>query len=128
VRVGLDAYPDLHFNGRVAQISPLAVTSTLSPKVRTFIVLIDVEGSHPNLMPDLTASLDVELARVPGALVVPRDALRAEAERVFVRVQAGSGFAEREVTVAAMSAHEAVIKSGLEEGASVMRNVSGGSR
>lgn len=128
VRVGLDAYADLHFNGRITQISPLGVTSTLSPKVRTFIVLIDVEGSHPNLMPDLTASLDVELARVAGALVVPRDALRAEAERVFVRVQNGSRFDDREVTVAAMSAHEAVIKSGLEEGVSIMRNVAAGGR
>jgi HlyD family secretion protein len=124
--VGLDAYPDLHFKGKIAQISPLGVTSTLSPKVRTFIVLIDVEGSHPNLMPDLTASLDVELARIPGAVVVPRDALRTEAERVFVRVQRGSRFDEREVTVAAMSAHEAIVKSGLEEGVSIMRNIGGG--
>ena len=89
VKVGLDAYPDLFFAGRVAQISPIAVTSTLSPKVRSFIVLIDVSGAHPNLMPDLTASLDVELARVPGALVVPRDAIRYDGERAFVRVKRG---------------------------------------
>ena len=41
-------------------------------------------------MPDLTASLDVELARETGALVVPRDALRFDGEQVFVRVQRGS--------------------------------------
>ena len=41
------------FDGRIAQISPLGVTSVLSAKVRTFIVLVDVNGSHPNLMPDL---------------------------------------------------------------------------
>ena len=35
VRVGLDAYPALSFDGRIAQISPLGVTSVLSPKVRT---------------------------------------------------------------------------------------------
>ena len=88
VRVGLDAYPDLSFDGTIAQISPLGVTSTLSPKVRTFVVLVDVDGSHPNLMPDLTASLDVELARVPNALVVPRDALRYNGEvDACVRVQ-----------------------------------------
>ena len=29
----------------------------------------------PKLMPDLTASLDVTLSRLPGALVVPRDAV-----------------------------------------------------
>jgi HlyD family secretion protein len=123
VKVGLDAYPDLFFGGRVAQISPIAVTSTLNPKVRNFVVLIDVTGSHANLMPDLTASLDVELARVPGALVVPRDALRHDGERVLVRVKSGNGYEDRPVTVGSMNAHEAVITSGLDEGAEVARNV-----
>ena len=123
VAVGLDAYPDLSFKGRVSQISPLAVRSTMSPKVRTFVALIDVIGSHPNLMPDLTASLDVELAREPGVIVVPRDALRHDGERAFVRVRQGASFDERAVTVGALNAHEAVVTSGLDEGVAVARNV-----
>ena len=59
-----------------------AVTSTLSPKVRNFIALIAVDGAHPNLMPDLTASLDVE-TRAPA-----RRARRA-ARRAPVRRRAG---------------------------------------
>ncbi len=121
VRVGLDAYPDLSFSGRVGQISPLGVTSQLSAKVRQFLVLIDVEGSHPNLMPDLTASIDVELERIPGALVVPRDAVRYDGGRAFVRVRSGSGFADRGIAVGAKSANEAVVTSGLEEGVEVAR-------
>jgi multidrug efflux pump subunit AcrA (membrane-fusion protein) len=123
VRVGLDAYPALGFDGRVTQISPLGVTSTLSPKVRTFVVLIDVKGSHPNLMPDLSASLDVTLSRSPRAIVVPRDSLRYEGDRAFVRVQRGSGFDDRPVTVSALNGHEAMLGSGLEEGAVIARNV-----
>jgi len=123
VRIGLDAYPALFFDGRVAQISPLGVTSTLSQKVRNFVVLIDVHGSHPNLMPDLSASLDVTLARSPQAIVVPRDSLRRDGERTFVRVQRGSGFEERAVTVLALNAHEAMLGSGLDEGAVIARNV-----
>ncbi len=92
VRVGLDAYPTLFFDGRVAQISPLGVTSVLSAKVRNFIVLVDVNGSHPNLMPDLTASLDVTLARTAGAIVIPRDALQQNGDRTAVRVQRGQRF------------------------------------
>jgi HlyD family secretion protein len=125
VRVGLDAYPDLHFPGNIAHISPLGVASNLSPKVRAFVALIDVKGSHPNLMPDLTASLDVELSREPRALVVPRDAVRSDGERTFVSVQRGSGFEDREVTIGRTNAHEAVIASGIDEGAVVARNVSG---
>ena len=126
VRVGLDAYPELHFGGRIAQISPLGITSTLSPKVRNFVVLIDVEGAHPNLMPDLTASLDVELSRVAGSLVIPRDAIRHDGERTVVRAQRGSSFEDREVKIAAMSAHEAIVTAGLEEGAVIARNVAAG--
>jgi HlyD family secretion protein len=123
VRVGLDAYPDLFFNGRVAQISPIATASTLSPKVRTFVTIIEIQGSHANLMPDLTASLDVELGREPRMLVVPRDALRFEGERAIVSVRRGSSFADQPVTVGDMNAHEAVVSSGLEEGAIVERNI-----
>ncbi|MEN3338099.1 MAG: HlyD family secretion protein [Acidobacteriota bacterium] len=123
VRIGLDAYPALSFEGRVAQISPLAVTSTLSQSVRTFVALIDVNGAHPNLMPDLSASLDVTFTRSPRAIVVPRDALRIDGDRTFVRAQRGSGFEDRSVTVSAVNAHEAMIASGLDEGVVIARNV-----
>jgi HlyD family secretion protein len=125
VRIGLDAYPDLSFTGRVAQVSPMAVTSALSPKVRTFVALIAVDGSHPNLMPDLTASLDVQLAQQSGVLVVPRDALRFDGEQVYVRVQRAGAFADQQVTVGPMNAHEAVVTAGLAEGAILERHVGG---
>lgn len=123
VRIGLDAYPALSFEGVVAQISPLGVTSTLSPKVRSFAMLVDVHGAHPNLMPDLTAALDVEIERVPGALVVPRDAVRRDGERAYVQVRRGDRFEPQEVTLGAMNRHEVVVQAGLEPGAVVLRNV-----
>ena len=123
VRVGLDAYPNLSFDGRIAQISPLGVTSVLSAKVRTFIVLVDVNGSHPNLMPDLSASLDVALARTPNAIVIPRDAIRQEGARTIVRVKRGSGFEDRTVTVTATNAHEAMLSGGLDDGSVLARNI-----
>ncbi len=126
VRIGLDAYPDLSFDGTVSQISPLAARSVLSGKVRTFVAIIDIRGSHPKLMPDLTASLDVELAREPGVLVVPRDALKKEGDRTVVRLQNGSSFRDQAVTVGSMSAHEAVVAAGLEDGAVISRHIASG--
>ena len=122
VHVGLDAYPELTFQGRIDQISPIGQQSTLSPKVRSFIVLVLVNGAHPNLMPDLTASLDVELDRTANALVVPRDAIVFEGEHAYVRVQRGGRLERQDVSVGAMNTHEAVITSGLQEGVTVARN------
>jgi multidrug efflux pump subunit AcrA (membrane-fusion protein) len=123
VKVGLDAYPELSFDGRIAQISPLGVVSTLSPKARIFVVLVDVNGSHPNLMPDLTASLDVTLSRVSDALVVPRDAVATSGTRAYVKVQRGASYEERDVTIGATSALDVVITSGVDAGTVVARNV-----
>jgi HlyD family secretion protein len=123
VRVGLDAYPDLSFEGTVNQISPIGTQSQLSPKVRTFIVLVLVKGAHPNLMPDLTASLDVELERTRGVLVVPRDAVIAEGEHAFVMARRGGHLERQDVTIGATNTHEAVITSGLQDGVVVARNV-----
>jgi multidrug resistance efflux pump len=126
VRVGLDAYPELGFTGAVAQISPIGVQSSLSPKVRNYIVLISVQEAHPNLMPDLTASLDVELSRSAGALVVPRDAVAYDGQQAYVRVQRGSSSERRDVAVGARNMHEVVVSGGLAEGTVVARNVAQG--
>ena len=122
VSVGLDAYPELRFTGTVDQISPIGQQSTLSPKVRHFIVLVLVKEAHPNLMPDLTASLDVELDRLRGVVVVPRDAVVLEGEHAYVRVQRGGRFDRQDVTLGPLNTHEAVVTGGLQEGVTVARN------
>jgi HlyD family secretion protein len=122
VRVGLDAYPSLTFDGSITQISPIAQQSTLSPKVRTFVVLVLVNRSHPNLMPDLTASLDVELERTPAALVVPRDALIVDGDQTYAMVQRGGAFERQPVSVGTLAATEATVRSGLQEGVTIARN------
>jgi len=128
VRVGLDAYPELSFTGEVSQISPIAAQSTLNPKVRTFTVVILVHGSHPNLMPDLTASLDVDLQRVPGALVVPREAVGRDEGQDFVEVRHGGRVERRPVTLGPSNTSDVVVTSGLQEGVTVSRALSGAPR
>ena len=57
--IRLDEYPELRFGGRVELVAPLGVSSSLTPKVRTFVALVSIEGSSPQLMPDLTASVEI---------------------------------------------------------------------
>jgi HlyD family secretion protein len=133
-RISLDAYPDLHFNGRVEQVTPVGTTSMLTTRVRNFVAIVSIQGSHPKLMPDLSAAVDVELERTDNAIVVPRDAIvlarrssQSEGGRegdVFtVRVLDGDSTRPRTVSLGAMNDYEVVVTSGLEPGTLVQRHV-----
>jgi len=121
-QVRLDAYPELVFPGRLDQVAAIGVTSGFSDKVRTFAARFSIKGSDPKLMPDLSASVDVELERVRNVLVAPRDAVRNENGQAFVNVKNGFGFEKRAVKAGAADDVEIVIESGLQPGALVLRN------
>jgi multidrug resistance efflux pump len=72
-RIGLDGFPDLSFTGEVTTVTPLASTSQLSVPVRSFVVVVSIHGSHPQLLPDLTASVDI----IPDAPVSRQAAMAA---------------------------------------------------
>jgi multidrug resistance efflux pump len=59
VQVTLDSYPSRSFEGRLEQLSPVATTSTLNPRGRTFLALFSIAESDPHLLPDLAAAIDV---------------------------------------------------------------------
>jgi multidrug resistance efflux pump len=59
VTVGLDGFPDLRFKGQIASVTPLAAPSQRTPTVRAFIAIVSIVGSDPQLLPDLTAWVDV---------------------------------------------------------------------
>jgi HlyD family secretion protein len=60
-RVTLDAYPGKTYPAKLLQISPVAVSGSFSNKVRTFVALFGIDGSDPQLAPDLSAAVDVSL-------------------------------------------------------------------
>ena len=58
-RITLDSFPDREFRGRLEQLSPIASTSALSSRVRTFVAIFSIAGSDPHLLPDLAAAVDI---------------------------------------------------------------------
>lgn len=67
VQITLDSYPVRPFPGRVEYVSPVAITSGLSARVRTFLAVFSVDGTDPHLLPDLAAAVDVPAAPVKVA-------------------------------------------------------------
>lgn len=67
-KVRLDAYPDLLFPAKVEQLAPIGENGSFSQKVRSFAVIVSIDGNHPKLMPDLSAAVDVDVpAQVAGS-------------------------------------------------------------
>ena len=122
VRVGqpatirLDAYPDLVFEGRVDQIGPLAMSSQLTARVRMFIAVVSINGSHAVLMPDLSAAVDITVEKLDDVLVVPRAAVAIDGTGATVEVRGPGRSGRQSVTLGAASAEAAVIAKGLDEG------------
>jgi len=121
----LDAFPDLVFRGRLEELAVIATSSALastqSRYVRTFAALFSIDGSHPKLMPDLSIAVDVELDRKEEALVIPRESILQEHGRSYVNVLHEGRFERQEVSVGEVSDLDAVIETGLEEGALIER-------
>jgi multidrug resistance efflux pump len=126
-RVSLDAYPGLVFNGQVTQLAPLAITSSMTSAVRSFVALITVQGSDPNLMPDLSAAVDITVERRDGCLLLPREAVGLETAGAWVRLRRGGSFVRQPVVVGEVGVDQVVVASGVAEGAAVARRAAGGS-
>ncbi|HUK32131.1 MAG TPA: HlyD family efflux transporter periplasmic adaptor subunit [Candidatus Acidoferrum sp.] len=121
VEIRLDAYPDLVFHGRVNQVSAIGTTGAFSDKVHSFVVLFTIDGTNANLLPDLSASVDVEMDRTPNALVIPRDAVIHRDGKTFVRVVKGNTSEEREVKISKSDEVEVVVESGVQAGDTLIR-------
>ena len=58
--ITLDSYPSRQFKARLEYVSPIATTSALSNRVRTFVAVFAMEESDPHLLPDLAAAVEIQ--------------------------------------------------------------------
>jgi multidrug efflux pump subunit AcrA (membrane-fusion protein) len=114
--VRLDAYPGKTYRARLDQLSPVAVPSSFSNKVRVFNAIFTIDGADPTLTPDLSAAVDVELERREETLLAPLDAIEYKNGKPFLRVRQGSGVDLRPVTLGPHNDTHIVIDSGAEPG------------
>jgi HlyD family secretion protein len=71
-KVRLDAYPDLVFAAKLDQLAPIGEGGDFSNKLRSFVVIVAIEGNDPKLMPDLSAAVDVDVANQNAASSEPK--------------------------------------------------------
>lgn len=118
----LDAYPELHFPGTVKYVNAIASPSRNSNRIRYFTVTVSIQGSDPNLLPDLTAAADLRMEAYEGVLLLPRNAVVFHEGHALVEVLENGGSEVREIKTGAMNECEIVVESGIDEGATVALN------
>ena len=62
-KVRLDAYPDMVFPAKLDQLAPIGEGGDFSSKLKSFVVVVAIEGNDPKLMPDLSAAVDVDVTK-----------------------------------------------------------------
>lgn len=62
-KVRLDAYPDVVFPAKLEQMAPVAQSGDFSNRLRTFVIILSIQGNDPKLMPDLSAAVDVDTSK-----------------------------------------------------------------
>lgn len=113
-QISLDAYPKMRFPGALEELDPLGHPSEESDTVRTFAAVFSIQGANAKLMPDLSAAVDLELANVKNAVVVPAEGVEHEASSDYVWLKSGDAFQKHTVTLGPSNGLETVISAGLK--------------
>jgi HlyD family secretion protein len=107
-----DAYPTQRFAAELVYINPGVNAQTGAVEVK-----LDVPSPPPVLKQDMTVSVDIEVARHPGALLVPTGAVReAEGPTPWVLQVQGGHAVRRAVRLGLRSGGAAEMLEGLHAG------------
>lgn len=118
VAITADAFPGKRFTGKVVRIATMGVNVS---NVVTFEVKIEVLGERKSLMkPEMTANVEIMVARRDGVLLVPTEAVVRAANGQFVTVVNGADREERKVEIGLTDGVRTEVVSGLAEGQAVV--------
>ena len=116
-KIRLDAFPQIEFTGKVTSIGALGFSAGQKAYwVRKVPLQLAIDGSHPQLIPDLSASADLQLAPPQAGVLVPLEALGASPSGTTVEVRNGQGWREVPVSISSRTNTMAVVTSGLNPG------------
>ena len=123
MKVGCDAFPGLALDGHIYSIGALAAAGwSQSVYVRNVPVNISIDGVDPRVIPDLSASGDVELERADHVVAIPLSAVRENNGKASVMVRKGDAFEERAVTLGLRTNEQVAVLTGLQAGEEVRLN------
>ena len=117
VTVRLESRPDLDIQGRVRAVGRTVRQRSWRTPLKVYKVDVALTGSDPTLMrPSMRFRGDVESGRIPGLLLVPREAVFLRDEGPVVWVRGLFRWTERTVRLGRSNRRQVEVVSGLREG------------
>ena len=115
-RIRVLPFPDQVYSGRVVRLA-----DAIDPERRTLLVWIEVQNTPDRrLKPEMFAQVDLVVARLSSAVVVPNEAVQMNGPERFVFVQNGESFVRQNVVVGERDDRYTAILSGLVPGDEVV--------
>lgn len=113
--VSADAYPDKTFPARLATVVP-----AVDPLRGTFEARCDVAEPPSYLVPDMTVSVEIEVARHPQVLTIPTEAVRDPSSTPWVLVVRNGRTVRQGITLGIHGSGSSEVLSGLSQGEMVL--------
>jgi len=121
-KITIAAFPDKTFTGKVLKKAPLASPDDfLNPDLKVYTTDVSIEGTHDALKTGMTGKVEVTVDELRDVLYVPIQSVVSVGQAKVCYVM-GSRPQKREVQTGLFNDSFVEIKSGLEEGESVLMN------
>jgi len=113
VSIRWDAKPNREWHGHIVRLPVTVVTYTTR---NVGEVLVDLDGSEDDLLPDTNVNVTVTISSQPNALSMPREALHEQNGAYFVYKVVGDQLQRVTVTIGPPNTTQVPILSGIQEG------------
>ena len=116
VKVKLDAFPEREFKGTVQAVGTIGQQNDRTATLKTFEVVIDIEGTDPVLKPGMTTSNEIIMATLADTLFIPLESVFEKDGKTIVYRMSGSSARPVEVKIGTKNTNFVVVTEGLEAG------------
>ena len=120
VTVRVEAYPALRLPGSIALVGALAQDDAGRAGTKFFPVTIRIDGGDERLRTGMTATVEIEVASLPDAVVVPAQAVFDRGGQPYSYVLRRGRPVQQRVIVAGDNELSAAIAGGIEPGETVL--------